>query len=166
MPQNQINPIDRLFEFNLWANIQLIELCQELTNEQLEAETDGVYGRIRPTLVHIVRAEGGYLRRLTGSRPWDDDRTWDSLTLEELREKAQLSGSRLLAVASDVDPERRHTVTFQGQPFHYFNWTILLQALYHGIEHRTQIKVLLSRLGLEHPDLSPWDFVEATTAQG
>ena len=78
MQNNQINLIDKMFEYNLWANTQLIELCSYLVDEQLETEFEGVFGRIHPTLVHIIRAEGGYLNRLVGSRPWADDLEWDA----------------------------------------------------------------------------------------
>jgi uncharacterized damage-inducible protein DinB len=35
---------------------------------------------------------------------------------------------------------------------------ILTQAINHATEHRTQIKVLLTTLGVEHPDLDGWDY--------
>jgi uncharacterized damage-inducible protein DinB len=37
----------------------------------------------------------------------------------------------------------------------------LLQALYHGIEHRTQIKMLLTQIGFAHPELAAWDFMDS-----
>lgn len=158
---SQKSLIDKMFEYNLWANCKLIELCSQLTEEQLAVKVEGVFGHIQPTLVHLVRAEGGYLNRTTGSRPWAEDLDWDSMPMSELLEKAQLSGQRLIEVASKVDPAVRHTVDFQGDDFHFFNWSVILQALYHGIEHRTQIKVLLTRLGVEHPDLAAWDYMES-----
>ena len=161
MTNNQINTLDKMFEYNLWANTQLIELCGKLTDEQLEMEIEGVFGRIQPTLVHLVRAEGGYLNRLTGSRPFADDLDWDDMPIGELLAKAQLSGAQLIAVASKVDPAKQHVVDFQGKQFQFFNWTVLLQALYHGIEHRTQTKILLTQLGVEHPELAAWDYTES-----
>ena len=94
MQPDQMNLIDKMFEYNLWANTQLIKLCSGLDNKQLEAKTAGVFGRIQPTLVHIIRAEGGYLSRLTGARPWAEDLDWDKLSISDLLEKAQLSGTR------------------------------------------------------------------------
>ncbi len=161
MQNNQINLIDKMFEYNLWANTQLIKLCDKLSNEQLDMESEGVFGRIQPTLVHIIRAEGGYLARVTGSRPWADDLDWDTMSMSSLLEKAKLSGERLIATASQADPAVRHDVVWQDEQLHFFNWTVLLQALYHGIEHRTQIKILLTQLGVEHPELAAWDYVES-----
>ncbi len=161
MRNNQINLIDKMFEYNLWANTQLIELCSDLVDAQLETEIEGGFGRIHPTLVHIIRAEGGYLNRLTGSRPWADDLEWDNMPMSDLLAKAQLSGNQLIAIASKANPATPHTVKHQGKQFRFFNWTVLLQALYHGIEHRTQIKILLTQLGLAHPELAAWDYMES-----
>lgn len=165
MQSDQINLIDKMFEYNLWANSQLVELCSALTAEQMAVEVTGVFGRIQPTLVHLIRAEGGYLNRLSGSRPWADDLDWDNMSIGDLLEKAQLSGRQLIEIAAQVNPGTRHDVELRGNPFYFFNWTVLLQALYHGIEHRTQLKVLLTKLGVEHPDLAAWDYMESLSAQ-
>ena len=164
MQNNQIYLIDKMFEYNLWANTQLIELCQGLDDEQLGVEVEGVFSRIQPTLAHIIRAEAGYLNRLTGSPPWVDEPDWDSLSVGDLREKAQLTGLQLISVAGKTDSEIRHDVELRGEPYHFFNWTVLLQALYHGIEHRTQIKILLTKLGIEHPELAAWDFTSSLSS--
>lgn len=161
MQNNLINPIDKMFEYNLWANTQLIALCKGLNEDQLDVEVEGAYGRIHPTLVHLVRAEGGYLNRLTGSRPWAEDLDWDNLPMSELLNKARISGKQLIEVASKVDPATPHVVDFEGEQIRFFNWTVLLQALYHGIEHRTQVKILLTQLGVAHPELAAWDYVES-----
>jgi uncharacterized damage-inducible protein DinB len=161
MNDSQINPLSKMFEYNLWANTQLIELCSGLTDEQLEIETEGVYGRINPTLVHIIRAEGGYVNRLTSLLPWSDDPEWDKMPMSELLARAQLSGKKLIANAGKADPTIRHDVEVRGEPYHFFNWTVLLQALVHGVEHRAQIKVLLTKLGIEHSDLSAWDYMDS-----
>jgi uncharacterized damage-inducible protein DinB len=161
MRNDRIELIAKMFEYNRWANTRLIEICSELTDEQLAIERKGVMGSIHPTLVHIIRAEGNYLNRLAGSRPWADEPDWDKMPMGGLLEMAHLSGKRLIAVAGEADPAIRHDVEFQGKPFHFFNWTVLLQALYHGIEHRTQIKFLLTQLSVPHPDLAAWDYLDS-----
>ena len=165
MQNNQTNLIDKMFEYNLWANTQLIELCSDLVDEQLETEVEGVFGRIHPTLVHIIRAEGGYLNHVTGSRPWADDLEWDSMPIGDLLAMAQLSGQQFVEIASKVDPTTRHDAEFRGKPYHFFNWTVLLQTLYHGIEHRTQIKFMLTHLGVDHPDLDAWEYRDSLSSE-
>ncbi len=161
MKSDQSMLIDKMFEYNLWANVQMIELCSGLGDEQLTVEAVGVFGRVQPILIHLIQAEGGYLNRLTGSRPWADDLNWDHMSFSDLLEKAQLSGRQLIEIATKVDPSIQHEVELQGNPFRFYNWTVLLQALYHGIEHRTQLKFLLTKLGVTHPDFSVWDYTES-----
>jgi uncharacterized damage-inducible protein DinB len=163
--ERQTNLIDKMFEFNLWANSELITFCSQLTDEQLAVEVQGVFGGIHSTFVHLIRAEGNYLNRVTGSRPWEDEPDWENISISELLALAQLSGAQLVATASKADPTVRHDVERRGEQYHFFNWTVLSQAFYHGIEHRTQIKFLLSKLGLEHPELSVWDFTDALSTE-
>lgn len=164
MENNQIKTLDKMFEYNLWANTSLIKICSTLIDEQLEAEVEGVFGRIHPTLVHLVQAEGGYAKRLSGSPLWADDLDWDNMSMSDLLAKVQLSGQRLIEIASQADPTRKHEAEHLGMPVYFFDWTVILQAMYHGIEHRTQIKILLTQLGVEHPDLAAWDYVESLPA--
>lgn len=161
MDAKGIKTLDKLFEYNLWANTSLIKIYSGLAGDQLEVEVEGVYGRIHPTLVHLVQAEGGYVGRLTGSPVWPDDLDWENMPMSELLEKAQQSGTRLVEIVSGADSTKQHSAEHLGMPVYFFNWTIILQAMYHGIEHRTQIKILLTQLGVEHPDLAAWDYVES-----
>ena len=78
-------------------------------------------------------------------------------------ERIRLSGQRLIDIASKTNPDVRHEVEVRGDPYTFFNWTVLAQAFGHGMEHRTHIKVLLTQLGVEHPDLSLWDFTKILT---
>lgn len=153
--------LHQMFTYNLWANTTLIDFCSQLTEEQLAIKVDGVYDRIRPTLKHLLWAEGHYAKHLTGQLPWPADTNWNNLTFEQMQEIAQLTGNRLIELCTQVPADQPHeTIGRHNTPYHFFNWTVLLQALYHAIEHRTQIKILLTHLGLEHPELSSWHYAE------
>ena len=43
------------YEHNTWANLRLLDFCAGLSDEQLDASAPGTFGRVRDTLVHIVR---------------------------------------------------------------------------------------------------------------
>ncbi len=154
----QTDVIDKMFTYNLWANTQLLETCSTLDETQLAVEFAGGFGRIQPTFAHAIRAEGYYLNRMTGSWMWDTDIVWESVTIRDMLPLAKLSGEKLIALASQTDPNTAYDVELRGEPYRFFNWTLLLQAFYHGIEHRTQIKVLLTQLGVEHRELDFWDY--------
>jgi len=60
------NFLEKLFEHNNWANLQIIQACSALSDEQLDAEPQSVTkGSIRRTLLHLVASQQGYLSLLT-----------------------------------------------------------------------------------------------------
>ncbi len=151
--------IDKMFEFNLWTNLEVLNICQDLDDSQLSFEVDGAFGGIRSFLTHIIRSEDYYISLLTGSRLFEDDLNWENLSIDTIRERIQLSGQRLIDIASTTDPDIPHERVLHDQPLIFHNWMVLLQAYLHGIEHRTHIKVLLTHVGIEHHDLSLWDYM-------
>lgn len=57
-----------LYRHKTWATLRLIEYCQGLEDEHLDATIPGTFGTIRDTLRHLVGAEEGYFWTLTGER--------------------------------------------------------------------------------------------------
>ena len=56
------NFLVKLFEHNNWANLQIIQACSTLSDEQLDAEPQtATMGSIRLTLIHLVASQRGYL---------------------------------------------------------------------------------------------------------
>jgi uncharacterized damage-inducible protein DinB len=55
------NILTRLFEHNNWANLQLIQTCATLTDEQLDAQPQtATKGSIRSTLQHLINSQEDY----------------------------------------------------------------------------------------------------------
>jgi uncharacterized damage-inducible protein DinB len=48
-----------LYRHKTWATLRLIEHCQGLDDDQLEATIPGTYGTIRDTLRRLVDSEEG-----------------------------------------------------------------------------------------------------------
>ena len=161
MTEMEMDMLTRMYHYNRWANNSLLTICAGLTEEQLLVDAPGVAGNIREIARHLVGAEGGYIRRLTGSLPWADDVDVEAMSMEEIVEMAEVSGSRFIEFVSEVDFGVTHDVEISSGPFRFYNWTVVLQALYHGIEHRTQIKSLLTKIGIEHPEHAAWDYTMA-----
>ena len=152
---------DKLFEFNQWANLAIIDICMTLDEKQLEVEVEGVYGRIRPTIIHIVRAEGAYVQDVGFNAPWSAEPDWNTITIAELRDVAELTGQALREVARTIDPNAQREFTARGKLHQFPAWTPLNQALNHGVEHRTQLRVLLTKLGVPHANHHVWEFSRA-----
>ena len=51
-----MDTLTTLFNHNLWANLRLLDVCADLTDEQLDSTLDGTFGSIRDTWQHISRA--------------------------------------------------------------------------------------------------------------
>jgi len=151
----------KLFEHNNWANLQIIEACSALSEEQLDAEArSATAGSIRQTLMHLVRSQQGYLGILTLPV---DDRPEISLAFNELGESARMSGEGLLALArGEQEPLQPHLKTRNG--YTVVPWVVMVQIINHASEHREQIKSMLTALGITPPDIDGWDYGEYTNA--
>lgn len=158
-------PLVVLFRHNLWANLLLLDACAGLNAAQLETSVVGAYGSIYSTLRHIVGAEQGYLILFTGQPPELRLRRENSPELAVIREQARQTGERLIAYATGVAPG---DVAY-GDDDEDVNivWPIpagllLNQVINHATEHRAQVMVMLTQLGIEPPDLSGWKFLDET----
>lgn len=164
-PPNEDTVLVVLFRHNLWANLRLIDACAALETAELETSVVGVYGSIFATLHHIARAEQHYLSILTGREPVNPLRRENTPEMAVIREAARLAGEGLIAYAAVVSP----TDVGYGDDDEDENvvWPIpagflLNQVINHATEHRAQVMVLLTQLGIEPPDLSGWKFMDET----
>jgi len=51
--------------------------------------------------------------------------------------------------------------TYRGEPYELPVIIVLMQAIHHATDHRSQIATVLSQLGMQPPDLSVWAYDEA-----
>ena len=156
------NFLEKIFEHNNWANLQIIQVCLALSNEQLDAEPQSAMkGSIRLTLQHLVAAQHSYLRTLT--LPLELRREAFTVEFNELQESAQKSGDGLLALARGE--QKPLTPQLQTRDGHLADpWVLMVQIINHATEHREQIKSMLSSLGVTPPDIDGWDYGIATNA--
>ena len=155
------NILEKLFEHNNWANLQIIQACSALSDEQLDAEPhSATKGTIRRTLLHLVHSQLGYLSLLTMPV---DKRPDVAPTFAELQESARISGEGLQALArGEQKPFESRLTTKDG--YYTKHWVVMLQVINHATEHREQIKSMLTALGVAAPDIDGWDYGEATNA--
>jgi len=147
------------FKYNLWANLRLLDALAPLSDAQLDAAMLGTFGTVRETLMHLLTAEEGYAWRfyLTGMAPAPRLKELAQFPgFDELRRRAELSGKELIAIAEQAD---------LSQILHLDNGTydaalivVMIQAINHGIDHRSQIATLLSQQGIALPDLDAWGY--------
>lgn len=156
------NFLIKLFEHNNWANLQIIQACSTLSDEQLDAEPQtATKGSIRRTLLHLVGSQQSYLRTLT--LPLESRLDAPSVAFAELQESANKSGAGLLALAKgEQKPLKPQLQTRDG--YLVESWVVMVQIINHATEHREQICSMLTALGVRSPDIDGWTFGEATNA--
>ena len=157
------NTLARLFEHNNWANLHIIDVCLNLSDEKLDAQTGAAaYGSIRSTLLHLVTAQQSYLRTLT--LPIEQRQEPVKVAFSELRGSARASGEGFVALAQDNARLAGLTRLPTRDGYLVEPWVIMLQAINHATEHREQIKMLLTVLGVTPPDMDGWTYGEITKA--
>jgi len=156
------NFLVKLFEHNNWANLQIIQACSALSDEQLDTEPQSATkGSIRRTLLHLVSSQQSYLRTLT--LPLEERLVSPTVPFSELQESAHSSGEELLALArGEQQPLEPQLQTLDG--YLVAPWVLMVQIINHATEHREQINSMLSALGVTPPDLDGWSYGEATNA--
>ncbi|HEY3060952.1 MAG TPA: DinB family protein [Chloroflexota bacterium] len=144
--------LPELLRHKTWATLQLIEFCQRLAPEHLDATVPGTYGSVRETLRHLLESDAGYLRRVTGEdipplppetglgaraeRFRTHAKRWEQLFQDQALPARELTGPRgsMEAVAP------------------------MAQSIHHADDHRTQVLTILGARGIAVPDLDIWMF--------
>src|SRR5487761_734462 len=142
-----------LFEHHLWANLRLLDACAMLSDEQLASTAPGTYGTIRDTLFHMAQAEERYVGLLTGEDP--EKPLWEIgfPGFDLLRERLQRTGTAFRGVAEAGNTDQIVSGLWRGQQRQVPEKVVLIQAINHGTEHRTNITTIMARLGIDHPGL-------------
>lgn len=148
-----------LYRHNLWANLRLVDACAGLSDAQLDATVHGTAGSIRGTLLHIAGAEQRYVHLLGGSEPAHRVHERDGWPgAEALRAGLRESGQALTGIAETADPVRVLSTTYQGRVETLPISTVLIQAINHATEHRSQVATILTQQGVQPPDMSGWSY--------
>jgi len=155
--------LDKLYEHNNWANLQILDACAPLTDEQLDGEPQSAaYGSIRSTLLHLVSAQANYLRLLT--LPVEERQSSLDLDYADLRASVTESDEGLLALTRDPSGFFHESQIRTRDGHHVQPWVVMVQVINHATEHREQIKNMLTGLGIEPPSIDSWDYGFVTKA--
>jgi uncharacterized damage-inducible protein DinB len=151
------------FRYNLWANQALLDSCEPLADTQLDATAAGVYGSVRAILMHLFSSEESYAGRVGGHAPGPRLKESDAFPgFDALRRRAEQSGQALIAFAEKATEEDLTRILhLDGETYDAPVYINLIQAINHGIDHRSQIATVLSQQGIELPDLAAWGYNDA-----
>lgn len=152
--------LDRLLEHDLWATTTLLDLCANLTDEQLDQSVDVGHQTIRATLDHqIFNIEAWSAPML--QQPLTVQR--DDQSLPTLIDRYKRAYDRFATFARHIRDDQRFDDTFTD------NWDsqmtyggAILHVALHNEGHRAEILHILTRLDVSNiPELDHalWDFV-------
>ena len=143
------NDLRTLFDYNYWATARIMSVALEVTSEQFTVANTSSYGSLRGTLVHTMRAEMIWRRRLQGDPmpvglPVEADFPTPQSLYEAWMAEEPLMCSYLRGLSdSDVSMVVDYKNT-KGVPFRNVIWHILAHVVNHGTQHRSEAAAMLT----------------------
>jgi uncharacterized damage-inducible protein DinB len=155
-------PFAEMFRYNRWATATILEACRALTDEQLDAHPPGVSGPVRELLTHLVGGQQSQVLRTKGRQHEDEFTRFSNWPgFDALLAAAAESSDELIAIAESLDEDAEAELHYQGKVGRLPKSFLLVHAMEHGVEHRTEIKVALGAIGVATPDLDGWAYASA-----
>ncbi len=149
-----------MFEHHLWATETLIDHLEAIPRERLDEAVPGTYGSILETLTHLLEADDRYLIRLRDPSPQALDER-GTVPLDQLRSELHENRRRWDQALDDLKAGTLSAAILGREDYPDTDPAesmLLIQAIHHGNDHRTQICSTLGALGLEVPELDGWEF--------
>lgn len=140
-----------LYNYNVWANQQILDTAAQLTPDQLHAGGQASFESIHATLVHTLSAEWVWLSRWQGASPRSLFAPADFADLAAIRtrwaEIEQDTQAFLQQLDDDALNRVVHYANTKGQPFAYPLWQLLLHQVNHATQHRSEVAMALTEFG-------------------
>ena len=147
-----------LYEYNYWANKQILNSSSGVAQQQFDAPASFPYGGLHGTLFHILEAESSW-RMFFENDNWDapdlnpqEFPSLDSLQKYWIEEERQMRAYLGTLSDSDLDMHRYYT-TNEGDARDRILWHCLVHVVNHGTQHRSEAAALLTDYGCSPGDL-------------
>ncbi len=174
-----IAEIQLLYDYNAWADARLLAACARVSPAQYAAPTNSGTGHagLRATLVHLVdnlwqwriTCQGFYQDPLADAAAYDATELHEAAfpTLAALHDRWATEQRALRAYIDALDDQTLNgTIRYviPGAVRERVVWHILLDAIIHATQHRSEAAALLTTAGHATGDLDLVDFAgEQTT---
>lgn len=149
------------FQYNHWANQELMRICINLSDEAITASIPGSHGSIRDTFTHILKAEISFLKRIHGVYPEPDFKWEENPSMSQMMAYETVLNESLLDTLQRVPATQDVHEEGNGWTFDYQARLIFMSVVYHGIAHRTDITTALNAKGVKLPELDVWGYQSA-----
>jgi uncharacterized damage-inducible protein DinB len=145
--------IQLLYDYNRWANAQMLDVSAKLTEEQFTKDLSSSHRSVRDTLTHILAAEWIWLMRWRCVSPKALFNPADFPNLGWLREKwAEFEREQTYFVNGVTDELLREVIAYsntKGEEWRYPLWQMMQHVVNHSTYHRGQVTTMLRQLGAE-----------------
>lgn len=142
-----------LFDFNTWANREILGAIKKLTNEEFVRDLRTSYRSVRGTLVHILWGEWLWLERWRGvshREIFNQEDFPDAGTIEARWQPIEIERRKFIDTLTDDFPKTRLSyVNTKGERWEYALGHMMQHVVNHSSYHRGQLVTLLRQLG--HP---------------
>lgn len=149
------------FQYNHWANQELMQICIHVEDDILASDNPGSYGSIRDTFAHILKAEVSFLKRIHGEYPEADFNWEEQPSLSQMLAYETVLHEALFEMLQQVSATQNVHEEGNGWTFDYQARLIFMSVVYHGIAHRTDITTVLNDKGINLPELDIWGYQAA-----
>lgn len=146
----QMADIRILYVYNQWANERILAAAGELAPEVFATAALG-YCKLHETLVHILSSEWSWRERWQGDSPTTALNAADFPTLAAIHKRWDAEQRQMLALLDTLDDAALHHAisytNYSGQPFTNTLWHMMTHMVMHGMQHRSELAMLLTELG-------------------
>lgn len=152
--------LDRLLQHDAWTTRELLKLCRDLTDAQLDREFDIGHRSVRATFLHILRNVELWTDLMAGRPPNKPS----GQSVPELMAWADRAYANLANLARNVAQagawDKRFLDTLDHPPVEKTLGGDIAHVITHSMHHRPQLLYMLRRLGvspLPEGDVLSWE---------
>lgn len=155
--------IQALYGHAVWANNQILERAEKLTNDQLATPVEGGVGTVYETLVHMMASQLAWLRRFRGQDPIEPPSPPDLSSLRAAWRELDDDTIRYIASLSDDDlAEVIHYRSWYGWEGTASRWEAVLHQVVHQHQHRAEVAMILTQFGFSPGEIDIIDYLDAS----
>lgn len=152
----KIQDIQLLFEYNDWANQQILAMAEQVSLEQLTMPKVFGWGSLRGELVHVMDAEYAWRELLQNGIHIEELSPEDFGDVTAIRERWQQENEALQAyLHSLTDEDMLGTIHYEAfdRQYNRILWHCLLHVVNHGTQHRSVCAAILTDFGFSPGDI-------------
>jgi len=162
--------IQQLYDYNYWANHQVLHTASSLSEDQLHHQQGHSWGSIFAVLKHMLNAEWIWLQRWMGTSPKNFNETemiQDMKSLQEYWQSLETQMRSFIAGKTEEDllTEIGYTNT-KGKTYRLPLWQMMVHVPNHNTHHRGELAGMLTTMDIEHQEDDWIGYFLETSKQG